>query len=226
MNLIKIPMMFLGLSIALQIPTDIKEYNPTLSPQGIIKLRDPNQYVNPIVIPSETIGPPLLGDPSSKIKIPQKKRLQSNSLEELRDFGFNAFTLYLPSKLPGTYGSPVIDASDTRVDIIYTNTEQAKLSFTQMLIPKENEYMEKMPELIEENEEKSWGKTVSKWGEIRWSKYNDNGRFSLSWDHENVRYHIIAPTLADGISTANALLPINSKDFEVETNKASFEVYR
>ncbi|AFC30543.1 hypothetical protein PM3016_3726 [Paenibacillus mucilaginosus 3016] len=175
MDFIKFPMMFLGLSIALQIPADIKEHNPASSPQGIIKVRPPDQYANPIVIPSVPIGLPVLSDPSSKIKLPQKKRLKSHSLEELKGFGFNAFNLYLPSNMPGSYGSPAIDASDTSVHIIYTNTEQARLSFTQMLIPKKDECMEKMPELAEENAESSRGKTESKWGEIQWSRYN--GRF-------------------------------------------------
>ncbi|MGY4761772.1 hypothetical protein ACVNS2_19515 [Paenibacillus caseinilyticus] len=112
--------------------------------------------------------------------------------------------------MPGSYGSPVIDASDTSVHIIYTNTEQARLSFTQMLIPKKDECMEKMPELAEENAESSRGKTESKWGEIQWSRYN--GRFFLFWDQENVRYQISAPTLTDGINVANALEPLSNNN--------------
>ncbi|AFH62848.1 hypothetical protein B2K_19375 [Paenibacillus mucilaginosus K02] len=87
MDFIKFPMMFLGLSIALQIPAVIKEHNPASSPQGIIKVRPPDQYANPIVIPSVPIGLPVLSDPSSKIKLTQKKRLKSHSLEELKALG-------------------------------------------------------------------------------------------------------------------------------------------
>ncbi|AFC28607.1 hypothetical protein PM3016_1693 [Paenibacillus mucilaginosus 3016] len=149
------------------------------------------------------IGPPKVV-PSSEIGWvpPKKKSLSYGSIEELK--GFKGFPVLVPARLPGSYGSPVIHASDTSVRIIYTDADGVKLSLTQTK-PVQEYTVEEMPQAVDED---SYGIIDSPWGKVKWRKLDRH--YSIAWESGGLQYQIGAPRLQDGIDTLHALVALEN----------------